>query len=104
MVAGAGMGLAMSSVSVLVLHLSPVPEQGANSAALQVADVVGSVFGVTIAATAVLVAGPPHLATALRVADPLLALIGVAGLLLVPRVGDPKVAASASLATAATAP
>jgi MFS family permease len=102
MVAGAGMGLAMSSLSVLVLHLSPVPEQGANSAALQVADVVGSVVGVTIAATAVLVAGAPHLATALQVADPLLALIGVAGLLLVPRVGDPPVAATSSLATPAT--
>jgi MFS family permease len=104
MVAGAGMGLAMSSVSVLVLHLSPVPEQGANSAALQVADVVGSVIGVTIAATAVLVAGPPHLAAALRVADPLLALIGVAGLLLVPRIADPVVGPAAPVATAATLP
>jgi MFS family permease len=88
MVAGAGMGLAMSTVSVIVLHLSPVPEQGANTAALQVADVVGSTIGVTLAATAVLVAGTAHLAAALRVADPLLAMIGVAGLLLVSRVHD----------------
>jgi MFS family permease len=92
MVAGTGMGLAMSSVSVLVLQLSPVPEQGANSAALQVADVVGSTIGVTVAATAVLVAGTPHLATALRVADPLLALIGIGGLLMVSRVSDPATA------------
>jgi len=89
MVAGGGMGLAMSTVSVLVLHLSPEPEQGANSAALQVADVVGSTIGVTLAATAVLVAGTAQFATALRVADPLLALIGIAGLLLVSRVHEP---------------
>jgi MFS family permease len=93
MVTGAGMGLAMSSVSVLVLHLSPVPEQGANTAALQVADVIGSTIGVTVAATAVLVAGTAHLATALRVADPLLALIAVGGLLLVTRATTPSPAA-----------
>jgi MFS family permease len=92
MVAGAGMGLAMSSVSVLVLRLSPVPEQGANSAALQVADVVGGIVGVTVAATAVLVAGTSHLADALRVADPLLALIAVGGFLLVARVSNPAAA------------
>lgn len=107
MVAGAGMGLAMSTVSVLVLHLSPVPEQGANTAALQVADVVGSIVGVTIAATAVLVAGTPHLATALRLADPLLALAGVGGLFLVSRVAhipaaDPADAAPASRQATAT--
>jgi MFS family permease len=93
MVTGAGMGLAMSSVSVLVLHLSPVPEQGANTAALQVADVIGSTIGVTVAATAVLVAGTAHLAIALRVADPLLALIAVGGLLLVTRATTPSPAA-----------
>ncbi|MDQ1700342.1 MAG: hypothetical protein QOG34_2205, partial [Frankiaceae bacterium] len=93
MITGAGMGLAMSSVSVLVLHLSPVPEQGANTAALQVADVIGSTIGVTVAATAVLVAGTAHLATALRVADPLLALIAVGGLPLVTRATTPSPAA-----------
>ena len=94
MVAGAGMGLAMPTISVLVLHLSPEPEQGANSAALQVADVVGSTIGVTLAATAVLVAGTAHLATALQVADPLLALIGVGGLFLSSRVGEHMTAES----------
>ena len=94
MVAGAGMGLAMPTISLLVLHLSPEPEQGANSAALQVADVVGSTIGVTLAATAVLVAGTSHLATALLVADPLLALIGVGGLFLSSRVGERTTAES----------
>jgi MFS family permease len=43
-VAGLGMGLAMASVGVLLLQLSPPAEQGANSAALQVSDGLGSVL------------------------------------------------------------
>jgi len=101
LVAGAGMGLAMPTISVAVLHLSPVAEQGANSAALQVADVVGSAIGVTVAASAVLVAGTAHLATALRVADPLLAMIAVGGLLLVSRVHGEPAPANAAPASAA---
>jgi MFS family permease len=42
-VAGTGMGLAMTSVSVLMLSLSPPADQGANSAALQVSDALFSV-------------------------------------------------------------
>lgn len=80
--AGAGMGLAMPTISLLVLRLSPLAEQGANSAALQVSDVVGSTIGVTAAATLVLVAGTAHLGEAMRIADPLLACAAVAGLLL----------------------
>jgi len=38
MVAGLGMGLAMSSVNVVLLALSPESDQGFNSAALQVSD------------------------------------------------------------------
>ncbi|MBV9098490.1 MAG: MFS transporter, partial [Frankiaceae bacterium] len=101
LVAGAGMGLAMPTISVAVLHLSPVAEQGANSAALQVADVVGSTIGVTLAATAVLLAGTAHLAAALRIADPLLALIAVGGLLLVSRVREPATVEPATLPAAA---
>ncbi len=42
-VAATGMGLAMPTISVLTLRLSPPAEQGANSAALQIADVLGSI-------------------------------------------------------------
>lgn len=55
-VAGVGMGLAMSSTSVLVLGLSAPGEEGRNSASLQVSDALGSVFGVG-AAGAVFAAG-----------------------------------------------
>jgi MFS family permease len=40
---GLGMGLAVSSVSVLLLELSPREEQGANSAAVQISDALGSI-------------------------------------------------------------
>lgn len=42
-VTGLGMGLGVTSLSVLVLCVSPTGEQGANSAALQVSDSVGSI-------------------------------------------------------------
>ena len=48
-VGGLGMGLAMSSTSVLTLRLSVPGEEGRNSAALQIGDVLGSVLGVGVA-------------------------------------------------------
>jgi MFS family permease len=42
-VAGLGMGVAMPSVNLVMLRLSPQAEQGFNSAALQVSDAVGSI-------------------------------------------------------------
>lgn len=46
LVGGFGMGLAMASTSVLVLRLSAAGEEGANSAALQLGDSVGTVLGI----------------------------------------------------------
>ena len=46
---GTGMGLAMSSTSVLSLSLSPVVEHGRTSSSLQLADVLGSVMGIAAA-------------------------------------------------------
>lgn len=56
LVAGLGMGLGITSVSVLLLEASPVAEQGQNSAALQASDALGSVLliGVSGAVFAVL--------------------------------------------------
>ncbi len=53
---GLGMGMALSSTSVLVLGLSAPGQQGSNSASLQVSDALGSVVGVG-AAGAVFAAG-----------------------------------------------
>jgi MFS family permease len=44
LVAGLGMGLGVTSLSVLLLEASPPAEQGANSAALQVSDSLGSIL------------------------------------------------------------
>jgi len=46
---GLGMGLAMSSTGVLSLALSPVADHGRTSSSLQVADVLGSVLGISVA-------------------------------------------------------
>jgi len=46
---GLGMGLAMSSTSVLSLALSPVSDHGRTSSSLQVSDVLGSVMGISAA-------------------------------------------------------
>ena len=47
--AGLGMGLAMSSTSVLSLDLSAVRDHGHISSSLQVSDVLGSVMGISAA-------------------------------------------------------
>jgi len=48
-VAACGMGLGMSSMSVLILRLSPPGEEGRSSAALQVGDSLGSLLGIGLA-------------------------------------------------------
>jgi MFS family permease len=47
--AGLGMGLAMSTTSVLSLQLAPEGERGRASSALQLADALGSVLGIATA-------------------------------------------------------
>jgi MFS family permease len=47
--AGLGMGLAMSSTSVLSLQLSSAADQGRTSSSLQLADALGSVLGIAAA-------------------------------------------------------
>jgi MFS family permease len=49
LVGGLGMGLGITSLSVLVLELSPPAEQGANTAALQVSDALGSIVMIGLA-------------------------------------------------------
>ncbi|MGZ4602317.1 MAG: MFS transporter [Kineosporiaceae bacterium] len=50
-VAAAGMGLGMSSMSVLTLRLSPPGEEGRSSSGLQVGDALGSLLGIALAGT-----------------------------------------------------
>ena len=59
-VAGLGMGLAMSSTSVLSLQLAGEGEQGRASSALQLADALGSVLGIAAAGAVFAALHPAH--------------------------------------------
>jgi MFS family permease len=88
--AGFGMGLGYPIVSILTLRLSPAQEQGANSAAVSVCDVIGGIIGVATAATLVAAAGSAHLDVAMRIANPLLAAATFAGIALTRRIQPPS--------------
>jgi MFS family permease len=79
--AGAGMGLAMPTISVLVLELSPAARQGTNSAALQISDMVGSIIGITAIGAIVTMFGLGRIGAAVTVADLMLAVVAVVGVL-----------------------
>jgi MFS family permease len=79
--AGSGMGLAMPSVSALTLRLSPGGEQGANSAALQLTDVIGSVLAIAAGATIINLTPPQHFPTAVVVIDTALDVVALTGAL-----------------------
>jgi MFS family permease len=85
-VAGLGMGLGVTSLSVLLLELSPVAEQGANAASIQVSDSLGSI--VLIGMAGALFAGfhgrghDPQVYLAIF---GLTALVALAGALVAPR-------------------
>jgi MFS family permease len=87
-VAGLGMGLGLTSLSVLVLELSPVAEQGVNASALQVSDALGSIvmIGTAGAIFAALATGRAHGATPYLVIDAVMATVCVAGALVAHRV------------------
>jgi MFS family permease len=74
--AGAGMGIAMPAISVLMLDLSPDANQGANSAALQISDMAGSIVGIAAVGALVTAYGVGRIRPAITLAD--VALAGVA--------------------------
>lgn len=90
-VAGLGMGLGMPSVGVLLLEQSPEHRRGADSASLQIADVVGSALcvglgGVLVATAA---AGVLSLTAALLVAVGVFSGLAVLGSLVAGRAAAP---------------
>ncbi|HEY7968004.1 MAG TPA: MFS transporter [Solirubrobacteraceae bacterium] len=80
-IAGAGMGLAMPTISVLMLTLSPPQEQGVNTAALQVTDVLGSVIAITAGACVIDALPGADFATAIVAVDLALAAVALGGAL-----------------------
>jgi MFS family permease len=85
-VAGAGMGIAMPTISVLMLDLSPATNQGANSAALQISDMVGSIIGIAAVGAMVTFLGLDRIRTAVTIGDAVLAAIAIAGMIAASRV------------------
>ncbi len=79
LVAGAGMGLALSSISVLLLDLSPVGDRGRDSSAMQLSEAVTNslTIGIGGALVAASVAGVLSFRSAVTVHDLLLAVLGL---------------------------
>lgn len=80
-IAGTGMGLAMPTVSVLLLTWSEQNERGQNSAALQICDMLSSAACVGVGGTllAALTAGHGATPTAVAVIDLTMAAVAVLG-------------------------
>ncbi|HTR68772.1 MAG TPA: MFS transporter [Mycobacteriales bacterium] len=76
---GVGMGLSIPTLSVLVLELSPQDRQGANSAALQISDMTGSIIGITLIGAMVALLGLTHLQLAVTIGDLTLAAVALFG-------------------------
>jgi MFS family permease len=86
-VGGAGMGIALTLIAVLVLELSPEAQQGANSAALQISDITGSIIGITFAGAVITAMGLQRLSAAAVLADLGLAAVALFGMFATARVG-----------------
>jgi MFS family permease len=84
--AGAGMGIAMPTISVLMLDLSPAASQGRNSAALQISDMVGSIVGIAAVGALVTAFGLGDIRTAVIIGDLALAGVALSGVLAASRV------------------
>ncbi|GLZ13750.1 MFS transporter [Actinomadura sp. NBRC 104425] len=78
---GVGMGLAIGSLSVLLLELSPERKQGVNSSSLQIADMLGSSLVIGISGALVTGFGADRLRAGLAVAGALAAAIAALGML-----------------------
>jgi MFS family permease len=108
--AGAGMGLAMSSLSVLLLSFSPPEERGVNSSALQLSDSVSSALCIGLGGALVAAAarGLLPLNRAVGALDLLMLLVALTGVAMAGRTrpairagGPPAPAGSAAGATRA---
>ncbi|WP_329425520.1 MFS transporter [Streptosporangium sp. NBC_01495] len=87
-VAGFGMGIGMTSVNVTAMRQSPDAEQGANSAALQVVDTLGSAITIGFGGVLVNLIGHDDIATGYTTIVALMAFIGLFGIVVARRMRD----------------
>ena len=105
-VAGLGMGLAYSMLSLLILESAPSGEEGISAAALQLMFTLGTAFGAGVggAVIALADAGTLQLAGALGIVNGLMLVVAVAAVLVSlrvpPRPAPPAVATELALGAA----
>jgi MFS family permease len=87
-VAGFGMGIGITSVNVTAMLQSPDAEQGANSAALQVVDTLGSALTIGFGGVLVNLIGHDDIATGYTTIVALMAAIGLLGVTVAGRMRD----------------
>ncbi|GAT65466.1 MFS transporter [Planomonospora sphaerica] len=88
MVAGFGMGIGTTSVSITTMRQSPDDEQGANSAALQVVDTLGGALTIGFGGVLVNLIGHDDIATGYIAIIAMTAAIGVLGTAVAGRMRD----------------
>ena len=100
--AGLGMGLGMPSIGVLLLDQSPEHRRGADSAALQIADVTGSALCVGLAGVLVAAAatGTLPLPAALIASVAVFTLVTLVGVRVAHRTAAPAAGVAATTLSA----
>ncbi|MBG0812987.1 MFS transporter [Planomonospora sp. ID82291] len=88
MVAGFGMGIGTTSVSITTMRQSPDDEQGANSAALQVVDTLGGALTIGFGGVLVNLIGHDDIAAGYTAIIAMTAAIGVLGMTVAGRMRD----------------
>jgi len=86
-VAGLGIGMAYSSISLTVLRHAPSGSEGATAAAMQLTDVLGNALGTGIGAVAVAaaVAGLGGATAGVLVTDAMACVAAIAGVVVASR-------------------
>ena len=100
-VAGFGMGLSYSTLSLLTLREAPVEEQGAATAALQLSDVLGTSLGAGLGGALIAAAARAGSAGWVGLAQTFAVATGVAltGLVLTRRLGSGRVRSAGAATT-----
>ncbi|MEU4829174.1 MFS transporter [Streptosporangium sp. NPDC023615] len=87
-VAGLGMGIGTTSVNITAMRQSPDAEQGANSAALQVVDTLGSALTIGFGGVIINLIGHDDIGTGYVTLAALMAAIGLFGVAVAGRMRD----------------
>ena len=94
-IAGLGIGMAYSSISLTVLRHAPVGSEGAAASSMQLADILGNALGTGIGAVAVAaaVASFGSAVVGVAIADGLACALAIAGVFLASRLRAPNAGA-----------